>query len=73
MPARRMRGPIMLIAFSIAFALALNVGFTYWAIGYHSQQACTELHILATTKGAITPYDRGIRRAYGHLYALRCT
>ena len=48
------------------------MGFTYWAIGYHSQQACTELHILATTKGAITPYDRGVRRAYERLYALRC-
>jgi hypothetical protein len=63
----------MLMTFSIVVALALNVGFTFWAIGYHSGQACTELHILATTKGAITPYDRGVRSAYRRLYALRCT
>lgn len=73
MPARQMRGPLMLIAFSVALAIALNAGFTFWAIGYHSQQACAELHILATTKGAVTPYDRGIRHAYERLYALRCT
>jgi hypothetical protein len=73
MPARRIRGPLMLMTFSIVIALALNVGFTLWAVGYHSGQACSELHILANTKGAITPYDQGIRRAYRHLYALRCT
>ena len=72
MPARRFRGPLMLIAFSIAFSIALNAGFTYFAISYHSQQACSELHILATTKGAITPYDQGVRSAYQRLYALRC-
>ena len=72
MPARRLRGPLMLIAFSLALAIALNAGFTLWAIGYHSQQACAELHILATTKGAITPYDQGVRSAYQRLYALRC-
>ncbi len=64
---------MMLMAFSIAVAIALNAGFTLWAITYHSQQACTELHILATTKGAVTPYDQGVRTAYRHLYQLRCT
>ena len=72
MPARRMRGPLLLIASASLSRSPSTSGFTYWAIGYHSQQACTELHILATTKGAITPYDQGIRRAYGRLYALRC-
>ena len=72
MPARRIRGPLMLIAFSIAFSIALNAGFTYWAIAYHSQQACTELHILATTKGAATQYDQAVRSAYQRLYVLRC-
>jgi hypothetical protein len=62
----------MLIAFSMALGLCLSMGFTYWAIGYHSRQSCAELRILATTRGAITPYDQGIRRAYGHLYRLRC-
>jgi hypothetical protein len=72
MPARQFRGPLMLIAFSVTLAIALNAGFTLWAIGYHSQQACAELHILATTKGAITPYDKGVRSAYARLYVLRC-
>ncbi len=72
MPARQIRGPLMLVSFSIVLAIALNAGFTFWAIGYHSQQACSELHILATTKGAATQYDRAIHRAYERLYALRC-
>ena len=73
MPPRQFRGPLMLIAFSMALAIALNAGFTLWAIGYHSQQGCTELHILATTKGASTPYDQAIRSAYQRLFTLRCT
>ncbi len=72
MAARQIRGPLMLMAFSIALALALNAGFTLWAIGYHSQQACSELHVLATTRGAATQYDQAIHRAYQRLYTLRC-
>jgi hypothetical protein len=70
--AKRLRGPILLIVASVVAAIALNFGFTAWAIGYHSKQACSELHILATMKGAITAYDQGIRHAYERLYALRC-
>lgn len=73
MPARRFRGPLMLIACSMAAAIALNAGFTWWSITYHSQQACSELHILATTKGASTPYDQAVRSAYQRLFTLRCT
>ena len=72
MPARQIGGPLMLTVFSIALAIALNTGFTWWAIGYHSQQACTELQILATTRGAATQYDKAIHRAYQRLYTLRC-
>ena len=63
---------IALAVASVVLAVSLNAGFTFWAIGYHSQQACSELHILATTKGAATQYDRAIHRAYERLYALRC-
>ena len=69
----RIKGPLMLMAFSTALGLCLSVGFTYWAIGHHSHQACTELRILARTGGAVTPYDKAIRGAYEHLYRLRCT
>jgi hypothetical protein len=72
MPARQFRGPVMLIAFSVVLAIVLNAGFTWWSITYHSTQACSELHILATTKGASTPYDQAVRSAYQRLYALRC-
>jgi hypothetical protein len=72
MPAQRIRGPLILLAVSIALAIALNAGFTYWAIGWHSRQSCAELQILALTRGARTPYEQKITRAYGRLYQLRC-
>ena len=56
----------------LALALALNAGFTWWALGYHSRQACTELSILASTGGATTSYDQAVRAAYERLYGLRC-
>jgi hypothetical protein len=73
MPTQHFRGPLVLVVVSLALALALNAGFTYWAIGYHSHQGCSELQILAQTKGASTTYDRAIHRAYGRLFRLRCS
>lgn len=70
--AQQIRGPLALAVTGLVLALALNAGFTYWAIGYHSRQGCAELQILATTKGASTAYDRAIHRAYQRLYDLRC-
>ena len=72
MPARQFRGPLMLIAFSIAFSIALNAGFTWWSIGYFSRQACADYHTLATANGTTTQYDQVIKHAYQHIYALRC-
>ena len=65
-------GPFLLIVFGLAFAVALNMGFTYWAIGTHSRRACTELQIIATSGGTKTPYDKTIKREYERLYVLRC-
>jgi hypothetical protein len=65
-------GPFMAIVCGLALAVALSVGYTTWAIGYHARQACAELRIIATAPGAETPYDRTVKREYGALYKLRC-
>ena len=64
--------PFAVIVLGIAVALACGIGYTTWAIGQHSRQACAELRILAGTGGATTRYDRSVRAAYQRLYALRC-
>jgi hypothetical protein len=61
---------IMIAGFVLAVVVA--AGYTTYAIGSHSRQACAELRILATTKGAATRYDMAVRHAYRSLYALRC-
>lgn len=65
-------GPMLLVTFALAIALALNVAYTTWAIAQHSRQACAQLQILAAAPGAVTTYDRSIKAAYERLYALRC-
>ena len=69
---RRPGGSFRLTIAAFILALALNAGYTTYAIYSHSRQACSELRILATTRGAVTPYDQAVHRAYGRLYALRC-
>lgn len=64
---------IFLIIAAGVLAILLSAGYTTYALESHSHQACTQLHILATAKGAVTPYDRQIKREYLALYELRCT
>lgn len=68
----KIRGPLLLVATGLAFALAFTLGYTTWALHYHDQQACAALQIQATATGASSPYDRTIREQYRRLYALRC-
>ena len=65
-------GPFLLIIGGLAFAVLLSLGYTTWAISYHSRQSCSELRILATAPGAVTPYDMTVKKEYEGLYALRC-
>jgi hypothetical protein len=65
-------GPFLAIIIGLSFAVALNVGYTTYMIGYHARQACTELRVLADSKGAVTTYDKHARSAYRDLYKLRC-
>jgi hypothetical protein len=68
----KIRGPLLLMVAGIICGLILSFGYTTWAIGYHSRQACAELRIMATAKGATGSYETAVRREYQHLYALRC-
>lgn len=65
-------GPFLAIVVGLILAVAFSFGYTTWAIGSHSRQACTELHILATAPGAVTAYDAAVKKEYASLYALRC-
>ena len=65
-------GPFLAIICGLAFAVLLSLGYTTWAINYHSRQACAELQILATAGGAVTAYDKTVKREYEGLYKLRC-
>jgi hypothetical protein len=65
-------GPFLAIIGGLAFAVLLSFGYTTWAIGYHSHQACAELRILATAGGAVTSYDKAVKKEYEGLYELRC-
>ena len=64
--------PFLAIVFGLALAVMLSFGYTTWAINSHSRQACAELRILATAPGAVTPYDKTVKKEYEALYALRC-
>jgi hypothetical protein len=64
--------PFLAIIFGLAVAVLLNIGYTTWAISYHAHQSCSEVRIIATAGGAITPYDRTIKKEYQGLYRLRC-
>lgn len=65
-------GPVLAMALGLATAVLCSLGYTQWAIGAHSRQACSEIRILATAPGAVSSYDRTIRGEYQHLYRLRC-
>ncbi len=71
-PDRWPLGPFLAIIIGLALAVALNFGYTTWAISYHARQACAELQILANAPGAVTPYDKTVKTEYEALYALRC-
>ena len=64
--------PFLGIVLGLAAGILLSVAYTSWAINHSYRQACTEYRILATTDGAITPYDQAVKTAYGQLYQLRC-
>ena len=64
--------PFLVIIGGLILAGLLSTGYTHWAIGAHSRQACSELQIIATAPGAGTPFDRTIEREYRALYELRC-
>lgn len=64
--------PFLAIVCGLALAVLLSFGYTTWAIDYHARQACSELRILSTAPGAVTTYDRAVRKEYEDLYALRC-
>ena len=64
--------PFLAIVCGLVFAVVLSFGYTTWAIGAHAHQACTELQILASASGAVTPYDQTVKKEYAALYALRC-
>jgi hypothetical protein len=63
----------LLIITGIIAGLLLSAGYTTWSIDGHSHQACSELRILAVSRGAATAYDRAVKREYQRLYKLRCT
>jgi hypothetical protein len=65
-------GPFLLIVGGLALAVVLSLGYTTWAISYHSRQSCTELRILAYASGAQTAYDKTVKKEYEGLYTLRC-
>jgi predicted negative regulator of RcsB-dependent stress response len=65
-------GPWLAMVFGLILAVLFCFGYTAWAINEHSHQACTELQILATAPGAVTPYDMTVKAQYQHLYTLRC-
>jgi hypothetical protein len=72
-PDRWPLGPFAAIIGGLALAVLLSFGYTSWAINSHSRQACAELQILAAAPGAITSYDRTVKKEYEGLYALRCS
>ena len=69
---RELFWPLLIFTLSIATAVALSVGYTTWAIGYHSRQVCAPEQIMAASTGAITPYDKAVRSAFQRIYDLRC-
>jgi hypothetical protein len=65
-------GPFLVVIIGLLIIAVLNFSYTNWALASHSHQACAQLRIMATTKGATTSYDRAVRAAYQRLYRLRC-
>jgi hypothetical protein len=69
---RSLLSPLVAVVAGLVLGVALSVGYTTWAIGYHARQSCAELRIIATAGGAQTPYDKAVKKEYQALYGLRC-
>jgi hypothetical protein len=64
--------PLVFTVTGLLVTIVFSFLYTNWSISDHAHQACSEMNILATAKGATTGYDQTVRREYRSLYALRC-
>jgi hypothetical protein len=63
---------LLVLAAGLMLLSLFTAGYTSWAIGQHSREACAELRILATAPGAVTEFDKAVQVQYQRLSRLRC-